>query len=273
MPLILGVDHVCASCTDPQQRAGTFQQLGFQTVFEENGLPILEKKKPFLRKNCSSHSMVFLKPSAGLSVEMIAHHDSLYSHQAPYHVLLGTLKRSSSSIEASNTEVVRLAIEQALGMQVTPRFLREQQISYFQPNVTADLVPGVALVALEYADLDAALTFWQKGIGFQTVKKSTGTSPSWCLLQFVALVSAWSLKILLIESKSSPVKSFLDDSGWTCLSFMVTSIEKCLEQLRPYGIMDIGTPYSMTIGGRTMRLCFFRGPEMTLIELIQPEQK
>ena len=274
MPIILGADHICTSCTSIEEGAHSFQKFGFQTTFEEYNLPVVEEKTPFLRKVCESHDTVFLKPTGGVSVELIRHQGVLNGQQqAPYHVLLGTSKDPFNSAKIDDIGVIGQVIEQALEIRVVKRIIENFKISYYQPIISKNLASGVALVTLACSDLNLASSFWQEGLGFQFVKKSNVSNSSWHLLEFISPIPSWNLKLLLLEAPSPQEKHFLDDSGWTCLSFIVTSIEKSIELLTSYNITDVGSPYSISIGGNSMRLCFFRGPENILIELIQVERK
>lgn len=271
---ILGIDHICASCDDIAMAVTELNRLDFQRLFEERELPVPREKRRFLRQSTNSHSAVFLRSTGGVSVELIDHHGELNEYQAPYQVFFGTPENPSADTEAGDTGLVGRALGEALGYEIVKHTIPELGLSCFQPQTETDMAPGISLVALECGNLAFSSTFWRDGLGFHTAAVSEGKTIPWCLLEFLALMPAWSLKVLLVETgETSTGQAFIDDSGWTCVSFVVTDIESTLQHLTLWGGTDIGRPYSMSVGGKDMQLCFLRGPGLELIELVGPTNR
>jgi catechol 2,3-dioxygenase-like lactoylglutathione lyase family enzyme len=270
MSTVIGIDHICSSCTDIYSSAKYFQQLGFMSLFEEVNLPLVPEKIPYLRENIDRQAMVFLKPLLGISVEMILHHEHLSRWDASYQVLLGTSLNPFHNARVTDVGSMGRAFEAALGLAVVRRGLPEFQIWYYQPVSQASLASGVAVVAVECMDLSRSLDFWKAGLGFSIVSASEREVPGWVLLRFDAVMPRWSGQVLLVQTKRKELTmSFLDDSGWTCMSFITTDLEESMNRLRTLGAQDIGRPFLLAFGGKAMRICFLRGPDSELIELIQ----
>ena len=271
---VLGAGHICLSCSDIDSQSSIFNQFGYSTLFEDYSWPVALDKFPYMRKNAELHSNVFLKSKSGISIEFIAHHDKLNSEHGPYQVLFGDSENILPNTEKKEIGLVGEAIEGALKCRVKRCFVPQLNTSYYQPATKEKLAHGVEMVALVCNDLKASSSFWEEGLGFKKVVSSQDNSFRWKLLHFLSPIPAWNLKVLLVEDKKKETMRFyLDDSGWTCLSFLVKSTEVSTKYLQEKGGIDLGRRFELAVGGRLMRFCFVRGPDEELVELVEPRMK
>lgn len=266
MTKILGVDHICTSCNNISLAAKRFHNLQYNIMFREHGLHIPKEKKPFLKEFTKSHDAVFLKSDKGLAIEVIDHNSGL-SEIGPYKVLFKKRNESFSNKKNIKNDPIKQVIEKAFGFPVSLKKVSDLNILYY--NHEGNSYNGLSAVILECESLSVSSKFWKKGIGFQTIKEVVNEKLPWCLVEFPGLVSSMKAKLLLIETKKIKTKSYLDYSGWTCLSFIVKGINSALKQVKDFGAIDIGQPYKIAIGGNNLLLSFFRGPEGELIEFIE----
>jgi catechol 2,3-dioxygenase-like lactoylglutathione lyase family enzyme len=128
--------------------------------------------------------------------------------------------------------------------------------------------PQVHSITAPVRSLKEALPFWN-ALGFREEE----TAGNRTVLSFPSPIPAWSARIELRETGKSPEKKYLDDAGWTCLSFLTRNIQESLEALMKAGASESCEPFSITVGGKPVRLCLLRGPDMEIIELLEPEGK
>ena len=266
MTIILGVDHICTSCNNIKIGTERFQSLQYNTMFMEYGLQSPKEKKPYLKKFTKIHDAAFLKSNKGLAIEVIDHHSESIKMNGPYKVLLKNRNESSSNLKNIKNDPIKQLIEKAFGFNISHEKISDFDISYYNPEESSS--NGLSAVIIECENLYTSSKFWEKGIGFRTIKAVKGKLP-WCMMEFPGLVSSMKIKLLLVETKKIKTKFYLDYSGWTCLSFIVKGIDSALKQVKKYGAIDIGQPYKMEIGGNNLFLSFFRGPEGELIEFLE----
>lgn len=266
MAKILGVDHICTSCNNIDLASTVFQNFQYDTMFIEHGLQSPEEKKPYLKNFTKNHDAVFLKSDKGLAIEVIDHKSKPNKLMGPYRVLFIKKNDSDKNIQNIIHDPIKKVIEKSFGFSVSLNKISDLGISYF--NHEGSSYNGLSAVIIECKNLVVSSNFWEKGIGFRIIKASKDEL-SWCLMEFPGLVSSMKIKLLLIETKNTKTKSYLDYSGWTCLSFMVQGIDSTLKEVKKYGALDIGEPYKMLVGGNNLYLSFFRGPDGELIEFLE----
>lgn len=265
MSKILGVDHICTSCKDIKFTSEKFNKTQYRTIFLEYGLQSTKEKKPYLQKFTVDHDAAFLKSKNGLSIEVIDHNSELIKTMGPYKILFKHEQSFSNEFFFDNDPIKKI-IEEAFGFPIFLDNISEFNIPFYSHEEPSH--EGLSSVIIECKNLSNCIRFWENAIGFKIKTKSQGKTP-WCLLEFVGIVSSMTIKLLLVETNTPKEKSYLDYSGWTCLSFMVKGMDSALKQVQKFGATDIGTPYKMEIGGNTLRLSFFRGPEGELIEFLE----
>ncbi len=235
-------------------------------MFIEHGLQSTTEKKPYLKKFALNHDAVFLKSKNALAIEAIDHNSEPIKTVGPYQVLLKNNNKFFLEEKNPKNNIITSIMEKAFGFPVYLEKITELNMSYY--NHDERLYDGLSAVIIECENLSKCTDFWEKAIGFKIVKNVKEEIP-WCLMEFPGILSSMTIKLLLIETKTTKEKSYLDFSGWTCLSFIVTGINSSLKHVKKFGAKDIGKPYSMKIGGNNITLSFFRGPEGELIEFLE----
>ena len=264
MSKILGVDHIVTSCKNIKIVPEKFNDSEYTTMFIEYGLQSTEEKKPYLKNFTVNHDAIFLKSKNALAIEAIDHNSEPLKSIGPYKVLLKNKLFLEEKNPKNNT--ITNIVEKAFEFPVNLERISEFNLSYYNHN--EKLYDGLSAVIIECENLSKCTNFWENAIGFKIVK-NVNEKISWCLMEFSGIVSSMTIKLLLIETKTRKEKSFLDFSGWTCLSFIVTDINSSLKKVKKFGANDIGKPYAMKIGGNNIMLSFFRGPEGELVEFLE----
>jgi len=264
MSKILGVDHIVTSCKNIKIVPEKFNDSEYSIMFIEYGLHSTEEKKPYLKKFTVNHDAIFLKSKNALAIEAIDHNSEPLKSIGPYKVLLKNKLFLEEKNPKNNT--ITNIVEKAFEFPVNLERISEFNLSYYNHN--EKLYDGLSAVIIECENLSKCTNFWENAIGFKIVK-NVNEKISWCLMEFSGIVPSMTIKLLLIETKTRKEKSFLDFSGWTCLSFIVTDINSSLKKVKKFGANDIGKPYAMKIGGNNIMLSFFRGPEGELVEFLE----
>jgi len=270
MPAILGVDHICGSSPGVKSSMDFGEKLGFETKFVETSLSVHAAKRTLLRRESQFHDAVFLFSGNTTSIELISYKNSFNETTSPNDsVYLCDQTVSSPNVKELPLRLMGKCIAECLSCDLVHTYLPDIEISFYQSISKIGFAPGVHLIAMYCEDLNRSTLFWQEGLGFKKIDVSNSNS-KWQLLEFSALSRSWSVKLLLIEQKEKMNSLVhLDDIGWPCLSIIVTNIDVVLQHLKRFGIGEDARPYATKVGGKSIDLCFMRGPDSELIELIQ----
>lgn len=265
MSSILGISHICCNTIDIETDIQLLQPLGFDVYFEENHLPIAPAKEPYMRTTTNAHDMTFLKSNTGVSVELIKHHTKHnLNTSSPYEIGLP----QKNIIPTSNLPTNDLEQIFSEALDVSTHAIKSN-VSYFAYRSRTNSINPM-VISTSCKDIQKSRDFWQSALGFRTISMSLSPSPTWCLLQFTALIPTWTCQLLLIQT-NAPITppSYIDDVGWTCLVLLVQNITHARSEIQKTGALDVGKPFELTVGGKTYLECFFRSCDGQLLVLTQ----
>lgn len=264
---IFGIDHICGTCNNIDIASNVLSKLNFKPIFKTYNLNIMPEKKLFLKQNVESHDSVFLSASSnGLSIEMINHHSNNETH-GNYEIII---EGNSKQFINESTYVGEDALCKLINSQFKYKLAKFHipKLDLFCYYKKSESFSGISNIVLKCKNIEQVVRFWTQGLGFEFVEKSN-KEDIWHL-RFTGPIDNWNTSLLLIEDKDLQINnSYLDSSGWTCVSFIVNEIELCIKKLKFLGAINIGKWYNFKINEKNMRLAFLSGPSMELIELIE----
>lgn len=263
---IIGIDHVCGSCQNLKEKEKRFKFPGYHLLFSEHDLPINEEKKSILLHDSKYHDVIFLKAPRKLSVEIIDHRVRTAKSNGRYHVLFEGQKLPSNRFFINDKDPLIDTVCKVFETKISKFLDREFGLPIFYRE--SDQEEGITTIILECKNLEKSSQFWTSRFNFKPFRSSEKLHYELLELQFP--ISSWNVNLLLIENKKlNLVKSYINQTGWTCLSFIVTKIESFLSNVDDKVFSHIGEPYKIKIGGKELKLIFLRGPEQELFELIE----
>lgn len=118
-----------------------------------------------------------------------------------------------------------------------------------------------AVVSVACRSAAASAEFWAAGLGF----RAAGAPGE---LEFFSPVPAWRASVRLDDAPGTP-DSYLDDEGWTCLSLIVKDVDEVRRRLASLTPGPVGEVYPLSFHGRSLSLCFLRGPSGEIVELFE----
>ena len=241
MSNVLGLSHLCVGCAgamDEVERA--LVECGYAVQFAHADLPNPPAKKGLVRTWTALHDMRLLAAPGLPAIETLHHHDVAVSGGSNYrpHVYVPEVGGPAQDT------LVRFGVS----------LVRENRAA-----------SGKLLVTMACADIRSQLVFWEKAMGF-AVHSCDGDGAE---LRFRALSPTWCIDLRLEKSGKPVEPTYLDDTGCTCLSFLVRDIGEALEKCREFGAVEIGVTFPLEIGGKSVDVAFVRGPQSEIIELLQ----
>lgn len=275
--MILGVDHLAISTADAQSAADSLAEDGYQTLFVERSLPNHPSKKSLLRQFGPEHAVALCKHSRGVAIEW-TQHETIAEEPGTYRVLLDHPIGDMNAIPWEEIEDATMAeVWRATGLAGTLCFADSSALEsycWMTLPIADGAGRGIRAVAILAPHLGESVRFWRDGLGL--VEKGCGrtaTGRHWTHLALQAVLSTWSIDVVLMETRSTPrahVRAMLDDRGASCLALVSTEIDADLLRVREQGGDVISEPFELHVGGRNLRIALIRGPSGEIVELIQP---
>jgi catechol 2,3-dioxygenase-like lactoylglutathione lyase family enzyme len=255
--MILGVSHIVLGSTDLTFDRALFEGLGWTTRFEQRGILTPSGKRPFMSTSSTAQGLVFLQPPTGISVELIHYVDMLPDASAsPLQVVLPR----PDELEGCR----RLAeVAECPGVE-----------AYEVPHVTCPLwfstdAPVPSTIVHHVSDMDAAIRFWDEGLGFKrSTKPAVPAAPDTITLEFRSVVPHWRATLRLVPLQGPQVPGVLDGPGFRCLSMVASNLERAADDLRRAGASASTGPLDLVINGKPLRLEILRGPDGVFIEIL-----
>jgi hypothetical protein len=242
--MILGVSHIVLGSTDLTRDRKTLESIGWKTMFEQLGIPTHPGKRPFMSTQSTEQGLVFMQPPQGTPVELIHYADELPD-------------RSDSPMQMVLPEPKTHAIYDRLTCQLQ-----------FSPTA-----PTPSLITHFVTDLDAAIHFWQKGLGFE-ISKQTPPIDGAVHLEFRSPISQWCISLLLMLAKAKVRRPLLDGPGFRVLSMVSTQVEKdCARILEKGGAIASTGMMKLKVDGKDLLLDIIQGSDGVMVEVFQTQKR
>jgi len=238
--MILGVSHIVLSSTDLTRDRKTLEYIGWKTIFEQRGIPTHPGKRPFMSTQSEEQGLVFMQPPQGTPVELIHYADELPD-------------RSDSPMQILLPEPKTHATYDRLTCQLQ-----------FSPTA-----PIPSLITHFVTDLNAAINFWQKGLGFEASKEPPPISGA-VHLEFRSPISQWCISLVLMLAKAGVRRPLLDGPGFRVLSMVSTQVEKDCARILEEGEAIASTGMmKLKVDRKNLLLNLIQGSDGVMIELFQ----
>jgi len=263
--MIVGVDHIALSCDGLDDGIRAMASIGFETTFVERDAPNRDAKRSFLRTHHPTHSLAMCRSSAGLAIELTAH--GTPEGQAPFQLLF----EGVPALPCAAAHADAGALEAALGV----RSPAEVHFGAFRATALVDqAAPGPAVIRailLAVRDLERSRRFWCDGIGGR-VTKDGNDGGRWALVEIPSPLPRCRLTVLLTE-RAHDASPNLDACGFPCLALLATNMAGDRQRLLDAGGHDPSADFSLPVNGKPLVISLLRGPDMEIIELIQPSRE
>jgi len=238
--MILGVSHIVLSSTDLIRDKKTLESIGWRTQFDETGISTFQGKRPYMCTVSSEQELAFMIPPQGTPVELIYYANELPDHSdSPLQILLPP---PQGDVEL------------------------DQLTCALQFSVSA---PVPSLITHYVTELDAAIHFWQKGLGFQRSKQQSPIAGA-ALFEFPSPMPQWRASLLLMPTKAMVGRPLLDGPGFRVLSMVSTQLEKdCSRVFEEGGAISSTGRMELKVNGKDMILDIVEGPDGVMVEIFQ----
>lgn len=271
--MIVGLSHVTLGCRGIQEGAKILGECGFLPKFIHPVLANAAGKKRFLvREKAPSHALSFCQSEGALAIELVDYFKPLPMLPSVYQVLfsrpLPHLIPVPEPLKAE-AQFFSSVWEAALGQAVEVRFWKPFQTLVGYPSASSESSGVIRALLLEATEFSAAAHFWTEGLGCQLVQEGTVEGKRWIRCRFTSPVGRGPLEVILWEGKSSRRLSYMDDTGFSCLSFLTVGLEQVGQRLAAKGACALGETFSLEVGGRFLKAKVLRGASNELLELIE----
>jgi hypothetical protein len=230
--LIVDISHLGVCAHDIESSLPSLEACGFEPVFKEVALANRPEKRPLLRHYSPLHDIALFKHRAsGLHLELIEYetvHDTTAKH---FPITVGG----------------RMKVPDAAKHLIACNG-RDDEFT--------------AKIAV--SDLQAELTFLQKGLGFKLVEESSTAAT----LEKVSIISKTRFNLVVHQCARRDEVSYLDDAGSRFLSLLTTNVENDAKTLLRLGGSGATEPFSVEVNGRELRIVLLRSPGGAFIELL-----
>lgn len=264
MSNIIGIDHICISSKNILEDSKKFKQFGYNIDFFEKKIPIENEKKEFLKNKLKIHNFALLKLQNSVSIELIDHDKNNDITTEIFSILFNSKNRDAqNSLNSENLLLKKLkdifnSNELKLNLNTVCNFF---ELPEKENKINS--------VIIKTNNLQKSSKFWCRLFGFIELNLIKKNIEDYKILEFTSPIKNWSIRFILIKEKFQKKMKYLDDKGFTCVSFLVTDIEDFLEKFNDFGLKTDSKPYETIINGKKMRLIFLRGLENEIIELIE----
>ncbi len=271
--MIFGVDHLALSFHGLEASLDEIKKIGYDVKFVHENLPNSEMKKSFLSSYDPIHAVAYCQSKNSVALELTDHRTPLRAEISHYQVLMNRRPEKVSTVTQSLPYAANLW-KKILGCDVESLMwepFHTQLWSVSEKNA----VNGSAIraVLLPVADLERSRVFWTEGLGCKVFKEGKEEGRSWIHMAWRSMLPAWSLEIILLETKEKLPKPYLDQAGFPCIAFLSNDLVRDRQRLMQSGGKEASEPSAHVINGKPLTITMLRGPSDEIVELIEMERK
>lgn len=251
--MIVGVDHIGWSLSDPASASATLRSLGRTCVFAEAALPTSPAERPLLRSESTTHAIEYWRDENAPAIETIAHP----SASARVATLPTVLVPAAALAAPATPDPVEIA---ALGVVADRVRLSPTRTTVLRARSgAADPVTYVVGVA----DMERARGIWCAALGARVVAEAAGQ----VAVRIASRLPQWRLDVVLVPAPGRDDPLALDDEGFLSVGLLTTDLRGDRERLERAGVA-MCEPFRMTVNGRALRVAMGRGAGDEIVELI-----
>jgi len=265
--MIVGPSHLTLTSSNIVRDGSTLESSGYREIFSDIGLPNHPNKSRFLRSGTDRHSIEYFKPPQGLPIELIQYQNELGDHRSPVQVVAELPLTVGRQIHDST------GLEEILQTAFGCESIDKLELADFNAfmwhsrDVSNSYGSGIQTIIIPVVNIDAACVFWTHGFGFREVNRGTTENRAWSRLQFTGPLRSWMLGLVLWECAYEPFA--LDDTGFTCVAFISTSLKNDVQKLLACGGKDHSGQFELCVNGRSLLIDIVVGPGGEYIELLE----
>jgi hypothetical protein len=251
--MIVQIDHVQLSSTAFEFHSRLLRRLGYQTLFTENGVRNLRIKRDLVRAFRETQDLSLLASEGNLGIELVNNGSVGPDEGLFIPVLVNVPPDLILKTEKARQGRVPVSLVMLKGLEV-PVYIS-----------VAGGSTGFAFnqLVLRAEDVERSARFW-RSLGFvASPDAGWGTT-----LQFSSLTRGHLFRMHLRRGHRLAARPRLDDKGFVCLAFVVTSAENEAMRLGREGF-ETTAAESITLNARKMNILFVRGPDGEIVELIE----
>jgi len=259
---IIGIDHICISSKNILEDSKIFEEFGYKIDFYEKKVPIENGKKGFLKNDYKTHDFALLKLHNSIAIELIDHNKNNQNTDEIFSILFNSKNLVNKELKSHNILLNKLKNIFNNNLKLNVNSI----CNFFE---FPEIENKINSIIIKTNDIEKSKNFWCNLFGFVESKSSKNKIKNYQILEFTSPIKNWSIQLILIEEKFQRKIKYLDDQGFTCISFLVTNIEDFLKKFSGFGLKTNSKPYETIVNNKKMTLIFLRGLENEIIELIE----
>lgn len=267
--MILGVEHIALSCDNLVQSIDAIKTLGYVDKFVQRDLPNNPVKIGLLRTYRPFHDIAYCQKPDSISIELTQHSSPLTESASFYQVHFATKPQDCSN--GIKSPLPSSLWQSSLQIQ-SPQFGIWNPFKsevWYESASTLPATRSILGIALQVRNLGDSYQFWTEGLGCRPISQGNTNDQNWAVVSIVSPVPAWSLKIVLVESRLPAKKPFLDDSGFSCLALITNNLKQDAAKMLQMGGHSSTSEFIASVNAKILKIELVRGPDQELIELIE----
>lgn len=253
--MILKIDHIALSSDNFKRDIELFNKWGYITQFTQTGTPNLSIKKELLHTFNEKHDLSLLTKHGNFGIELLNHHNicpqkgnikPIFENLAKEDIQEGILKPVFNQLQSVTLK--------SNGLSVLTSLTNSNSSQEFLFNS----------IAIEVSNIEDSIEFW-KPLGFSPIEISESNAK----LEFKSIFSNNPL-YLIIQKTYEISSNHLDNKGFNCIAFICKSIDRVLKKYDSSKLL-ITKKESLIVNNQNLNICFLKGYNNEIIELIEIE--
>lgn len=248
--MIIKIDHIALSSIDFPRATQDLLRLGYKKQFENDNIKNLQIKKPLLDTWSEDHDLALFSCGSNIPIELL-NHRSVRDVEPSF---LMPIIRGATEEMTKSKNIVSIAKQRGV-LTTIGSFdcivIRDEEQTFILKELT-----------IYTNDLDESEFFWSY-FGFRCVL----TDSDYRILKFVSPLQVNPCTLYLLQSTIPIRETNLDDAGFASLAFLSNDVEKEREELLKKNV-QISKVEELTVNGKAFNICFARGNQGEIVELL-----
>lgn len=264
--MILNPSHLLLNMANVDQLGPLMDNLKAKLVFSDN-VPIPKPKKTILHGDYSANRLRYFGfDGSSCEIEVVEHPQPSNIHGNLFPLFGKPADEGGMLADENELTCVSKAFSIVTGKPVCT--LNTCGLVTFHQETGHD---GVHMTLSFADDLEKKADFFIRALEFKEVNQDANP---WRILQCNSKISKNKMTVCLKRSEALETTrlirpQFIDDNGFTGMSFLVSNLENHLKRVNQMGFGNSLCDIEVTVNGREMLCSFLRDPEGQLIELFQ----